>query len=155
MAKKVFFVDDEIVIRENIRTCIDWKKEGFDYCGDASDGEVALPLIEEHRPDILITDIKMPFMNGLELSAIVRKRFPGTKIVLLSGHDEFEYARQALRIGVEEYCLKPFGSTDIIRLLHDVADKIDRENRQQSRMDRLSRSFARSEERRVGKECRL
>jgi two-component system response regulator YesN len=118
---KVFLVDDEIVIRENMRTCIDWEKEGFEYCGDAPDGEMALPLIEKLKPDILITDIRMPFMNGLELSAIVRKMLPGIKIVILSGHDEFEYARQAIRIGVEEYCLKPFSAEDIIRVLKIIS----------------------------------
>jgi two-component system response regulator YesN len=128
---KVFLVDDEIVIRENMRTCIDWEKEGFEYCGDAPDGELALPLIEKLKPDILITDIRMPFMNGLELSAIVRKMLPGIKIIILSGHDEFEYARQAIRIGVEEYCLKPFSAEDIIRVLKIVSakDRPHEENR--------------------------
>lgn len=146
MAKKIIFVDDEIVIRENIRACIDWEKEGFDYCGDAPDGEFALPLIEEHKPDILITDIKMPFMNGLELSAIVRKRFPDTKIVLLSGHDEFEYARQALRLGVEDYCLKPLGSADILKLLREVSGKIDREAEQKRAIDQLAQSLTDKEQ---------
>jgi len=127
--KKVMLVDDEIVIRENIRNCVQWEREGFIYCGDASDGEVALPLIEKWAPDILITDIKMPFMNGLELSSVVRKRWPDTKIIILSGHDEFSYARSAIQIGVEEYCLKPVRSLDLIRLLHAVGDKIDRERR--------------------------
>ena len=121
--KKVFLVDDEIVVRENMRTCIDWEKEGFTYCGDAPDGELALPLIEKLKPDILITDIRMPFMNGLELSAIVRKMQPDIKIVILSGHDEFEYARQAIRIGVEEYCLKPFSAEEIIRMLKVISAK--------------------------------
>lgn len=121
--QKVFLVDDEIVIRENIRTCIDWEKEGFVYCGDAPDGELALPLIEQVKPDILITDIRMPFMNGLELSAIVRRMRPDIKIIILSGHDEFEYARQAIRIGVEDYCLKPFSAEDLIRMLRLVGAK--------------------------------
>ncbi|WP_276352247.1 response regulator [Cohnella caldifontis] len=128
--KKVMLVDDEIVIRENIRDCMDWEKEGFVYCGDASDGEVALPLIEERRPDILITDIKMPFMDGIELSSVVRQRLPDTKIVILSGHDEFHYARSALRIGVEEYILKPVSSADLMEVLHSVSRKIDRERRE-------------------------
>jgi two-component system response regulator YesN len=119
--KKVFLVDDEIVIRENMRTCIDWEREGFVYCGDAPDGELALPLIEKWKPDILITDIRMPFMNGLELAAIVRKMLPNIKIIILSGHDEFEYARQAIRIGVLEYCLKPFSAEDIIRMLKVIS----------------------------------
>ncbi|MDQ0193374.1 response regulator [Paenibacillus wynnii] len=127
--KKVMLVDDEILIRENIRACVDWEKEGFTYCGDASDGEVALPLIEQWMPDILITDIKMPFMNGLELSSIVRQQMPDIKIIILSGHDEFHYAQSALRLGVEDYCLKPVSSADLIQLLQGVSERIDQEQR--------------------------
>ncbi|GIO16123.1 DNA-binding response regulator [Cohnella xylanilytica] len=139
---KVMLVDDEIVIRENIRECVDWEREGFVYCGDASDGELALPLIEQTMPDILITDIKMPFLDGLELSAIVRKRMPDVKIVILSGHDEFEYARSALRLGVEEYCLKPVSAAELVALLRSVGAKIDRERREKERLERLGRGEA-------------
>jgi len=145
LKKRIFLVDDEIAIRENIRDCIKWDREGFIYCGDASDGEMALPLIEELRPDILITDIKMPFMNGLELSAIVRRQLPDTKIILISGHDEFDYARQAVRIGVEDYCLKPISAADLIRLLHEVSEKIDREAEQKRELDRLTKSVTERE----------
>lgn len=138
--KKVMLVDDEIVIRENIRDCVDWEREGFVYCGDASDGELALPLIESIVPDILITDIKMPFLNGLELSAIVRKRLPDTKIIILSGHDEFEYARSALRMGIEEYCLKPVSSADLVALLRSVSAKIDLERSEKARLEALRQS---------------
>lgn len=131
--KKVMLVDDEILIRENIRDCVNWEQEGFLYCGDAPDGEVALPLIEEWMPDILITDIKMPFMDGLELSSIVRKRMPDVKIIILSGHDEFSFARSALRIGVEEYCLKPVSAADLIEILRATSQKIDRERREKQR----------------------
>lgn len=127
--KKVMLVDDEILIRESIRDSIDWKKEGFLYSGDAPDGELALPIIEEQVPDILITDIKMPFMNGLELTSVVRKRFPEIKIIILSGHDDFRYAQTALRLGVEDYCLKPVSATDLIQMLRAVSAKIDEELR--------------------------
>ncbi|SET91674.1 response regulator [Paenibacillus sp. NFR01] len=132
--KKVMLVDDEISIRENIRDCVNWEKEGFIYCGDAPDGEVALPLIEEWSPDILITDIKMPFMNGLELSSVVRQRMPETKIIILSGHDDFQYAQKALRLGVEDYCLKPVSSADLVGLLHAASAQIDKE-REARRME--------------------
>lgn len=128
--KKIMLVDDEILTRESIRNCVDWNTEGFIYCGDAGDGEMALPLIEEWRPQIVITDIKMPFMDGLELAAIVRKSYPHIKIIILSGHDEFHYAQQAIRIGVEDYCLKPVGSDDLIELLKKVSKQIDDEQRQ-------------------------
>ncbi|QSF46269.1 response regulator [Paenibacillus tianjinensis] len=127
--KKVMLVDDEILIRESIRECVDWEKEGFIYCGDAPDGELALPLIEQQIPDILITDIKMPFMDGLELSSVVRQRLPQIKIIILSGHNDFQYAQTALRLGVEDYCLKPFSSADLIQLLHAVSARIDEEQR--------------------------
>jgi len=135
--KKVLLVDDEIVIRENIRNCVDWEGEGFQYCGDASDGELALPMIEELKPDIVITDIRMPFLDGLELCSIVRKRMPGIKIIILSGHDEFEYARAAMRLGITEYCLKPVSSADLVAILHQVSDLIDQERKEQERLQQL------------------
>ncbi|QGH34018.1 response regulator [Gracilibacillus salitolerans] len=123
--KKVFLVDDEAVIRRGIAQKIDWENEGFTYCGDASDGEVALPLIEKHQPDIVITDIKMPFMDGLTLSRILKEKMPHVKIIILSGHDEFEYARQAIRLQVEEYCLKPVSSQDLVTILRKVKTKME------------------------------
>ncbi|MCT2537212.1 response regulator [Aquibacillus koreensis] len=128
--KKVFLIDDEMLIRKGISESIDWNKEGFEYCGDAPDGEVALPLIEKHQPHIVITDIKMPFMDGLELSKILRQRMPWIKIIVLSGHDEFEYAREAMRLQVTDYCLKPITGSDLLSLLHKVAEKIDQEDKQ-------------------------
>ncbi|NOV03633.1 response regulator transcription factor [Paenibacillus planticolens] len=135
--KKVLLVDDEILIRETIRDTIQWEKEGFVYCGDASDGEVALPMIEQFQPDILITDIKMPFMDGLELSSYVRKNMPDIKIIILSGHGDFEYARTALRLGVEEYCTKPISSADLLQTLRQVSDKIDAERRAKEQIEQL------------------
>ncbi|USB34381.1 response regulator [Paenibacillus sp. YPG26] len=127
--KKVFLVDDEILVREGIRDRIDWESEGFVYSGDAPDGELALPLIERIAPDILVTDIKMPFMDGIQLSKIVKERMPEVKIIILSGHDEFTYAQEALRIGVEEYCLKPLSSSELINSLRKISNKIDSERK--------------------------
>ncbi|SHM97598.1 response regulator [Gracilibacillus kekensis] len=123
--KKIFLVDDEAVIRRGIAQKIDWEKEGFSYCGDASDGEMALPLIEKHQPDIVITDIKMPFMDGLTLSKIIKEKMPNIKIIILSGHDEFEYAQQAIRLQVEEYCLKPVSSQDLLTILRKVKKEME------------------------------
>ncbi|MFC4322393.1 response regulator [Litchfieldia salsa] len=135
--KKIFLVDDEIAIRNGIGKSIDWMSEGFVYCGDASDGEIALPLIEKHKPDIVITDIKMPFMDGLELSRLLSLKMPSTKIIILSGHDEFEYAREAMRIGVNEYCLKPVSSQDLLKILKKVSSQIDKANHTQKRLSDL------------------
>ncbi|WP_046173641.1 response regulator [Domibacillus indicus] len=135
--KKIFLVDDEVTIREGIGNGIDWAREGFVYCGDASDGELALPLIERYRPDIVITDIKMPFMNGLELSRILRDKMPSVKTIILSGHDEFEYAREAMRAQVAEYCLKPVSSQDLTSILKKVSLKIEEEQMNNRRVSDL------------------
>ncbi|MBM7605533.1 two-component system response regulator YesN [Metabacillus crassostreae] len=132
--KKVFLVDDEVNIREGIMNSINWKNEGLVFCGSASDGEVALPLIEKHQPDIVITDIKMPFMDGLELSRILKERFPSIKIIILSGHDEFEYAREAMRIQITEYCLKPVSSQDLQEILARVVSQIKIEELENKRL---------------------
>ncbi|KRF10074.1 hypothetical protein ASG89_00585 [Paenibacillus sp. Soil766] len=138
--KKVMLVDDEILIRETIRDNTQWEQEGFIYCGDAPDGEMALTLIEQLRPDIVITDIMMPFMNGLDLSAIVRERNPEVKIIILTGHEDFGYARTALRMGVHDYCLKPICPSDLIQLLRSTSELIDKEREIKANIDKLRQS---------------
>src|SRR5574344_2020575 len=123
----VFIVDDEVIVREGLRSSIDWEHSGFSFAGEAGDGEIALSMIQDIKPDILITDIKMPFMDGLELARLVKKIQPWIRIIILSGHDEFEYAKKAISIGVEEYILKPFSSEDLLSSLTKVAQKIDAE----------------------------
>jgi two-component system response regulator YesN len=137
MPYKAFFVEDEIVTREGVRDNVDWKGNGFELCGEAPDGEIALPLIQATRPDVLITDIKMPFMDGLQLCKIVRERFPFVKTVILSGHDEFEYAQRAIELGVTEYLLKPLSSQDLNRLLRKLAAQLDQERQEQEALRQL------------------
>ncbi len=124
---KVFLVEDEIVIRNGIKNSIEWEKEGYEFAGEASDGELAYPMILKTRPDILITDIKMPFMDGLELSRLVKQEIPDIKILILSGYDEFEYAKEAIRLQVAEYLLKPISSTKLLEVLKEVTASIMRE----------------------------
>jgi two-component system response regulator YesN len=137
MTYKVFFVEDEIVTREGIRDKVDWRGHGFEFCGDAPDGEMALPLVQTIQPDVLITDIKMPFMDGLELARIVHERMPATKIVVLSGHDEFEYAQEAIKLGVTDYLLKPVTVHDLHRTLQQLAAQLDQERKTQQDLSRL------------------
>lgn len=134
---KVFFCEDEIVTREGIRDKVDWHSNGFEFCGEAPDGEIALPLLQSVQPDVLITDIKMPFMDGLELARIVHERMPSTKIVILSGHDEFEYAQAAIKLGVTEYLLKPVTVHDLHRTLQQLAAQLDQERQAQRDLSRL------------------
>src|SRR5450759_707862 len=137
MTYKVFFVEAEIVTREGIRDNVDWKANGFEYCGDASDGEMALPLLQTSRPDVLITDIKMPFMDGLQLSKIVRERMPWIKIIILSGHDEFDYAQKAIELGVTEYLLKPVTVKNIHHSLQKITTQLDREKKELKDLEEL------------------
>ena len=85
---KVVLVEDETVIREGIRDTVPWGEYGYEFAGEAADGEMALSVIRKTRPDLLITDVKMPFMDGLSLSKIVSEEFPKTKIVIISGYDD-------------------------------------------------------------------
>src|SRR5512139_2441090 len=137
MSYKVFFVEDEIITREGIRDNVDWQASGFEFCGEAADGEMALPLLRTTQPDVLITDIKMPFMDGLELCKIVRERMPWVKIVILSGHDEFEYAQKAINLGVTEYLLKPVTAQDLHHVLHRIGEQIDRERHDHEHLEKL------------------
>ena len=135
---KVFLVEDEAIIRHGIRDNIDWASHGFEFAGEAGDGEYAYPLILKAQPDILVTDIKMPFMDGLELSRLVKKTLPRTRIIVLSGYNEFEYAKEAIKIGISDYLLKPVSSAGLIDALKKAADEI-REEREKSRL--LERYF--------------
>ena len=136
---KVFLVEDESIIRRGIRDNIAWESHGFEFVGEAGDGEYAYPLLLNTKPDILITDIKMPFMDGLELSRLVKKSLPKTRIIILSGYNEFEYAKEAIKIGISDYLLKPVTSVSLLDTLKHVADEI-REEQEKSRL--LERYFA-------------
>lgn len=130
---KVFLAEDEFVVREGIKNNIDWDSHGFIFAGEASDGELALPMIQKEKPDILITDIRMPFMDGLELSRLVKQELPETEIIILSGFEEFEYAREAIKIGVAQYLTKPISASDLLAEIERIADEI-RKRREEAKM---------------------
>ena len=133
----VFLVDDEIVIREGIRTSFPWEETEYTLVGEAPDGEMALPMIRDLNPDILITDIRMPFMDGIALCQTVRSQMPWISIIILSGYDEFEYARQGLQLGVREYLLKPISAGDLRKALDRVNAQRLEEIRRRERSERL------------------
>ena len=138
---KVFLVEDERIMREGFRDSIPWEKYGYVFVGEASDGEMALPLIRKTRPDVLITDIKMPFMDGLALSQIVSNEFPSTKIIIISGYDDFEYARQAIDIGVEQYLLKPVTRAALQKVLTQISEKIESEKEQNDYLAKFKEEY--------------
>jgi two-component system response regulator YesN len=133
---KVFLVEDEFVVREGIKKNIDWQTHGYEFCGEASDGELAFPMIQKLRPDIVITDIKMPFMDGLVLSRLIKKELPATEIIILTGYEEFEYAKEAIKIGISRYLLKPISGDDLLKEVDALAVKIEENHKEQEIRDK-------------------
>ncbi len=142
---KVFITEDESVVREGLRDIIPWEKHGFEFVGDAPDGEMALPLIRKLRPDVLITDIKMPFMDGLSLSSIVNRELPDTKIIIVSGYSDFEYARKAIELNVDQYLLKPITKAAMIKALETTRQRIEEEQEQKDYLRRYEQEVKKFE----------
>ena len=139
---KVFLVDDEIAIRETIRNIFPWEEKGFQLVGEAPDGEMALPMIRDLNPDILVTDIRMPFMDGMKLCAEVKRVMPWVGIIILSGYDDFDYARQAISLGVKEYLLKPVTAQELGDVLLRVSEQLAAERRERERVASLRQRVA-------------
>ena len=109
----VIVADDEDELREAVCTMIPWEDYGFCLVGNASNGLDALQLVEKHEPDLLLTDIRMPFISGIELARQVREIRPATNIAFLSGYDDFEYAKQAIQYNIISYLLKPISAEEL------------------------------------------
>lgn len=121
----VVVADDEDELREAVCTMIPWQELGFRLVGSAGNGLDALQLVEKHEPDLLLTDIRMPFISGIELARQVRDVRPATHIAFLSGYDDFEYAKQAIRYNIISYMLKPLtvkGLGEELRVIHQKMD---------------------------------
>lgn len=125
MPYTILLVDDESAVREGIRNRTPWERYNFKVVGEAGNGIEALEMIEELHPDVVITDIKMPYLDGMELIKEIRKSHPPVTIIIISGYDEFTYAQQAIRYDVSEYVLKPVTSEDICNLLERTAKHLD------------------------------
>ncbi|MCR5157309.1 MAG: response regulator [Butyrivibrio sp.] len=128
---KVFLAEDEFVVREGIKNNIDWSAHGYNFCGEAGDGELAYSMIRKEMPDIVITDIKMPFMDGLTLSRMIKAEFPEIEIILLTGYEDFEYAKEAIKIGVASYLSKPISGDSLLKEIGVVARKIEERKQEQ------------------------
>ena len=148
---KVFLVEDEVIIRNAVKRSINWEEEGYEFVGEASDGELAYPLILKEKPDILITDIRMPFMDGLELSRLIRAELPDIKIIILSGYDEFQYAKEAIKLGVTDYLLKPISSTKLLDALKQVKQSILQEREEKELLIRYSKDMQENTENKKSK----
>ena len=137
--KKVLLVDDEYYFRQALKASFPWEANGFIVCGEARDGEEALGKIADLSPDIALVDINMPVMDGLAFAQIVRERNLPLKIIILSGHSEFDYARQAVQLGVSNYLLKPVDDEALLETLLELKQQMERENNLQIEMEQLKR----------------
>ena len=140
----VLMVDDEQEVIEVIMRKLNWEELGFRVCGSASNGAEALEMAEELQPDVVMTDIKMPYMDGLELSRHLKSLFPDIRIIIFSGFDEFEYAKEAIRLEAEEYLLKPIDSGEVRRVFEKVHKRLDEDRDRRSSVERLEEYYQNS-----------
>lgn len=124
---KVVLVDDEEDVRISIERKLDWNSLGFELVGSVNNGEEALELTEQMHVDVVMTDIKMPYMDGLTLCAKLKENYKNTKVVLYSGFDDFEFAREAVHLEAEEYLLKPIGAKDLENVFRKIKENLDKE----------------------------
>ncbi len=138
---RLMLVDDEPEIRDGLLEIINWEQEHFEVVGVAENGLEALQIAESAAPDLVVTDIRMPFMDGLEMARRMRKMLPTVQFVVLSGYDEFEYARQAIQIQILDYVLKPISSGEFTQMLRRVRKNLDEEFKKRNDMTSLKAHF--------------
>ncbi|MGN0427743.1 MAG: response regulator [Agathobacter sp.] len=141
MGISVLLVDDEKLERVLIRQGFDWEKNGFEIIGEADCAEDALEFVRYRKPEVVITDISMPRMDGLKLAEEIRKLNDSCRIVIVTGYREFEYARRAARIGVEDFLLKPVNIQDMETVAEKIKEQKEQENRQRTEVEELKRSI--------------
>ncbi|MCR4679925.1 MAG: response regulator [Lachnospiraceae bacterium] len=123
---RVMLIDDEQSARSLLKASINWERYDMEVAGEAASGIEAINIIDEIVPDIAFVDISMPFMNGIEFTEVATKRYPGLKIIIMTAFDEFEYARQCIRLPVFDYMLKPFVRAEVEENLKKLKDILDR-----------------------------
>ncbi len=141
---KVILVDDEEEVREAIRKRINWEEIGFTVVGTAENGEEALELAETCEPDVVMTDIQMPFMDGITLLKKLKEKIPDLRSVIFSGYDDFEYAKEAIRLESEEYILKPVDADELRSIFVRIKERLDEQIRQRRNVEQLSKFYEES-----------
>ena len=138
---KVLLVDDEEEVMDTIEHRISWNEMGFEVIGKARNGVKALEISEKMQPDVVITDIKMPYMDGLELARNLKQDNPDMRILILTGFDEFEYAREAVHLEIEEYILKPVNANELSDCLKRLKDVLDKEREEKLNVRKLEQYY--------------
>lgn len=135
---KILLVDDEILVRDAIRENIDWGKLDCELIGDCENGKQAVEFVKTHEVDIVLTDILMPYMDGMELSHFLHDNYPDILIVIFSGFGEFEYAKKAIQYNVSEYMLKPVTAMELTKVIGNMKEKLDSRKKEQRKMESLT-----------------
>lgn len=141
---KVLLVDDEEEVFQMMIKKLNWEENGFEVIGYANNGEDALEMAEKQLPDVVLTDIKMPFMDGLTLSRHLKELYGNIKVIIYSGFDDFEYAREAIKLEVEEYILKPIKSAELQAVFTRVRENLDRELEEKRNVEKLKEYYIKS-----------
>ena len=141
MKYKVLLVDDEILIREAIRENIHWDEMGFELIADCENGREAMEVIRRTPPDLVLTDICMPYVDGIELARYIHENCPDTLTVIISGYDEFEYAKQAVRYQVMEYILKPVTPAELTEVLQKAKESLDETHAKSATLKKLKGAY--------------
>ena len=144
---KVVIIDDEYLIRQRIKKCIEWEKVGLVISGEAANGEDAIALVDRIRPHIALVDINMPYMNGLECIKAIKKKNPDIKIIILSGYNRFDYAKEAIQLGVVDYLLKPINKDELIKVINKLKEQLQRKTELENNLKQLKSKVRNSENR--------
>ncbi|MFK8243337.1 MULTISPECIES: response regulator [unclassified Facklamia] len=137
---RIMIVEDEYIVRKGISSLINFENFKMTISAEAENGLEAWELFQKEPVDILLTDINMPHMNGIHLAKLIREHYPATHIVFLTGYDDFEYALSAVKIGADDYLLKPFSKSDVEEMLQKIKTKLDLENKNQQITDLVQQS---------------
>ncbi|UKS26465.1 response regulator [Paenibacillus sp. HWE-109] len=138
---KIILIDDEDEVREGIKRKTDWAACGFQLIGDFDNGRDAYEAVERLQPDAVITDICMPFMDGLQLTSLISANYRDIKVVIVTGYEDFEYAKQAIKLKVKDYLLKPINATEFTEFLRKLRGELDEEQLQREDVSFLRRQF--------------
>lgn len=137
---RVLLVDDEILVRDAIRENIDWNSLGYELAGDCQNGKEAIGFVKEHPVDVVLTDICMPYVDGMELSRFLHDHYPEVLIVIFSGFGEFEYAKKAIQYKVSEYLLKPVTAVELTEVLGRMKEKLETVRQEEKKLEHLTRT---------------
>lgn len=121
---KLMIVDDEYLIRQYIRNCIDWERLGYTIVGELGTAQGALQLAEELKPDVVLTDICMPGLDGLSFTGLLKGSCPNVRVIAVTGHDDFEYAQRGIRVGLDNYLLKPIDEKELENVALEIKESI-------------------------------